>query len=750
MKDQTSAQRLLDDIEAAHLTRPSSRQDSIFSARTSSIIKRLSCRENPTSSFSSFPRPTHTLFPDQPSTNASINKVLGEELEVGLSLARTLEKSALEYHVACEAVRKAAHSVTSADELSAAYDSVLHNILNGVESSDGDGSPPDLTSESCLRETKHATYLALLPSFLQQLDKSDEEARIVLPTAQASLLGLVGINVEPDFKGRLVSAIQRLDAVRAEAERAHVMTTERVSHLRDARRIWVSAGSILTGLGTIREETGDLMEQQKWKSSTTSLPATPESVDASLPSSNSRTLANATEQAALLRESFDRDVHAGISALPRSIGPGLRLYLVKRRDVLLAIFEHTQQMIRLADNVNKQALAMTAIRDETHDFQVRLEDTKTRFDALAEQILDGSSSGDALDNLRQGLVSDAVFVQASCQTFMDSLPHRVIFVSSDASNMGLSHTPNPSLRRRVSSSLDLTMETLETLPQLKPLIDPAHLDHVVRSDCNAFAVHLATSVSFLQQKMTNLDVVLDAPAVDLKLVTLKELIVLAEERHKTLRETVFALPDTIDTIDRLASIMGEADLVFDTRRSEMSQSFSPIRRLLHKMDVACNESPASRHLCLSRIQALDSLEGQFHAWSDNTKTLLSDIRHREERLRAAQREQIERKRLEAEAVEKLRREQAESEAKLKAEEAQVKQEREREEAEAAELLHKRQVEAEERMRVEGGRIDEAKQTWSETELPSSHAFPSADDDTFPIEDNHGKLTLLFFCLPSAI
>jgi len=740
MKDQTSTQYLLDDIEAGLLTHPSSRQDTIFSSRTSSIIKRLSCRENPSSSFSGFLRPTHSLFPDQPCANDTTTKVLGEELEVALSLAKRLERNALEYHAACEAVRKAEQSVSSANELSSAYDTTLHSILNGVESSDGDGSPPDLTSESCLRETKHATFLAFLPSFLQQLAKSDEVSRIVLPVAQASLLGLTDINLEPGFKDRLTSAIQRLDAVRVESARVRVMMAERVSLLRDTRKIWVSAGSILTDLGAIREETGDLMEQQKWKPSITSqLPPTPESFDASLPSST-KTLANATEQAALLWERFHRDVHAGISALPRSIGPGLRLYLVKRRDVLLAILEHTQQMVRLADKVNKQALAMTAIRDETHEFEVRLEDAKTRFDALAEQVLDRSSSDDSLDTERRELVSDATSIQAACQAFMDSLPHRIIFISSDASNIGLSHTPNPSSRRRRASSLDLTLENLEALPLLEPFVDPAHLDHAVRTDCNTFALHLATGVSSLQQKMINFDVVLDARAVDLKLVTLKESVVQAEGRHRALRETVFALPDTVDTIDLLALTAGEAGLVFDTQRSEISQSFPPIRQLLHKMDVVWNESTADRHLCLSRSQALDNLEADFHAWSDNTKALLSDIRHREERLRAAQREQIrrERERLEAEAVEKLRREQAESE------ETRLRLEREREEAEAAERLHREQVEAEERMRAEGERA-EAKQTWSETELPSSHAFPSVDDDdTFPTEDSLGTLALLFF------
>ena len=49
------------------------------------------------------------------------------------------------------------------------------------------------------------------------------------------------------------------------------------------------------------------------------------------------------------------------------------------------------------------------------------------------------------------------------------------------------------------------------------------------------------------------------------------------------------------------------------------------------------------------------------------------------------------------------------------------------------------------MRTEGERA-EVKQTRRETELPSSHAFLSVDDDddTFPTEDSIGTLALLFF------
>jgi hypothetical protein len=757
-RDQTSAQSLLDDLEAAQLNHPSSRQDSIFSARTSSIIKRLSCRENPSSS--SFLRPTHPLFPDQQSANDSITKVLAEELEDGLSLARRLERSALEYHAACEAIRKAEHSVASTNELSNAYDSVLQSMLNGVESSDGDGSPPNLTSESCLRETKHAAFLALLPSFLQRLDKSDEEARNVLPTARASLLGISDINVEPDFKVRLISAIRRLDAVKAESERTRAMMNGRVSLLRDARKIWVSAGSILTNLGTIRGETEDFMDQQKWKSSTAShLPPTPESVNASLPLSN-KTLEHSTEQLALLREKFVRDVQGGIYSLPLSMDPGLRIYLINRRDGLLAILEHTQQMIRLADSINKQALAMTAIRDEAHDFEVRLEDTKTQFDGLAEQTLDGSSSEDVLNHSRRDLVSDAMSVKAACQTFVDNLPHRVSFVSSNTSSRGLPNTSTASSRRRFGS-LDLTLEALESLPLLEAPIDLAQLDHVVRTDCNAFALHVSTGVASLQQRMVDLDVVLDVRAVDLKLAALRVSILRAEERHGALRDTVFAIPDAIDSMERLACAAGEAGSAFDALRSEISRSFSPIRQLLHKMDVMCNASPATRHLYLSRSQGLDDLEAKFHAWSDNTKALFSDIRHREERLRAAQREQVKRERLEAEAAEKQRKEQAEHEArlkaehearlkaehearleaeheaKLKAEEERANRERERKEAEAVELMRRELVEAEERIRLECAKEATREHAQEETDLVSSLAFPSVADDTFATEDNDG-------------
>ncbi|KAI9467273.1 hypothetical protein BJY52DRAFT_59540 [Lactarius psammicola] len=727
MKDQASAQSLLDDIEAAQLTHPSSRQDSVFSARAGAIVKRLSSRENPCSVTSGFPRPTHTLFPDQPSANNSVTKVLAEELEIGLSLAARLERSALDYHAACEAVRRAEHSVTSANELSNSYVSVLHHMLNGVESSDGDGTPPDVTTELCLRETKHAAFLALLPSILQQLDKSDQEAGSVLPIAQASLLGLADINVEPGFKDRLSSAIRRLEDVWAESGHTRAVITERVNILRDVRKIWVSAGSILKDLGTIRGELDDLMGQQKWKSSTTShLPPTPESMNASLPLS-SRTLENATEQVALLQASFDQDVHSGVSTLPGVVGPGLRIYLVKCREGLSGILEHSRQMLRLTDRINRQALAMAAIRDETHDLQARLEDTESGLDVLAEQILDGSSLDD-LDDRRLDLVSDATSIQAACQTFMDSLPRRVIFVSPDPSSTVTSNTSTPGIRRRAPPPLDLTLDALQS-PPFEPPIDLTHLDHVVRTDCNAFALHLAGGVSSLQRKVAHLDIVQDAHAVDLKLVTLKETITLAEERLEAIRETVSTVPDMFDSINQLAHVAGEVGPLFDARRSEISQSLLPIRQLLYKMDTTCSKTPASKHLFLSRSQTTDDMEAKIKAWSDSAKALLSDVRHKEERLRVAQREQIEQERLAVEAAKKLAKEQAEAEARRKAEEERI-----REEAEKAERLRREQAEAEERICRERAEAAQ-EQVRKEAEVSPSLAFPTTNDDITSGEDN---------------
>ncbi|KAF8270996.1 hypothetical protein EI94DRAFT_1721674 [Lactarius quietus] len=724
MKDQASAQSLLDDIHAAQLTHPSPRQDSVFSARTGAIVKRLSSRENPCMVASGFPRPTHTLFSDQPTANLSITKVLGEELEISQSLAARLERSALDYHAACEAVRRAEHSVTSTNELANTYVSVLHQMLNGVESSDGDGTPPDVTTELCLRETKHAAFLALLPPLLQQLDKSDEEAGSVLPLSRASLLGLADINVEPGFKDRLSSSIRRLEDVKVESEQTRAVVMERVNLLRDVRKIWVSAGSILKDLGTIRSELDDLMEQQKWKSSTTSnLPPTPESMNASLPLSG-RTLETATEQVALLQAIFDRDVHTGVSALPVAVGPGLRIHLVNCREGLLAVLEHSRQMIRLTDNINRQALAMTAIRDETHDLQARLEDSESRFDVLAEQVLDGSSQDD-LDDRRLDLASDATSIQAACQTFMDSLPRRVVFVSPNPSSAVASTSGT---RRRLSPP-ELTLDALQSLSFLEAPIDLTHLDQVVRTDCNAFALHLAGGVSSLQQKIAHLDVVQDARAVDLKLVVLNGAITLAEERLDAIRGTISSIPDAFDSIDQLAHVAGEVGPLFDAWRSEISQSLPPIRQLLYKMDATCSKSPASKHLSLSRSHATDDMETKFQSWSEGAKALLSDMRRKEERLRVAQREQIVRERLAAEAAEKLEKERAEAEAKRKAEE-----EKAREEAEKAERLRKEQVEAEERMYRECAEAAQ-EQARKEANVFPSLAFPTAADDIASDEDN---------------
>ncbi|KAI0265124.1 hypothetical protein BC834DRAFT_880220 [Gloeopeniophorella convolvens] len=566
IKDQTSAQSLIDDVETALLGHPSSRQDSAFSARASAIIKRLAARETLPRHID-FPSPIPPLFPHQTGANESIVQIL-------------LEKSVLEYHAACEAVKAAERSIASADDLSESYDTALTRMLNGVESSNGDGTPPDLTSQSCLRETKHAAFLALLPSCCK------------------------------NWTGPTGSSIQRLEDIRAESERTRKDLSERVGLLRDVRKIWVSAGDVFSGLGTIRGDIGDVIEQQKWSSN---------------------------------------------EPLPL---------------------------------INRQALVMAEIRDETHNLEARLEDAEGRYDALAEGFLD-----------RSELTSDATKVQNACQTSMDSLARR-------------SSTASPGLRRRFSSSLDLTLDALQDLPPLGPPIDLTQLDHIVRSDCNSFALRLAAGVSSLQQKMVNLDVVQDARAVDAKLSSVMEAVTHAIEGLETLRTSVSGLPDTFDVIPSLAQTADEETPRFDTRRSEISRSMSPIRQLLQRMDAACDKCPSSRHLLSSRSQALDEVETKFKAWSDDAKALLSDIRQREERLRTAQKEWLERKRLEAEAAERLRREQAEAEARLQAERERAEKERAEMERAEKERIEKERVEREreeqeraERERVERERAD---------------------------------------------
>ncbi|KAI0068892.1 hypothetical protein BV25DRAFT_1844712 [Artomyces pyxidatus] len=686
MKDQSAAQSLYEEIQSAKLSHPSIRLGSAFAMRANVIAKRLLARDSPISS--SFPRPYHSLFPDQEASNDTICQLLDTELSAGIDLVRQVEKSAQEYQAAVEAVKRVEAMSSQANTLAQSYDSIISRLQHGVDATDGDGTPPDLTTPSCLRPAQHSTFIALLPSLFQELDKADIDASLLLPQARAALLALNQVSVDPDFKTQSTTVIEGLDGLKISAKKLREDMGSRVDLLRNLRRVWSSAESILRDLEGLRRDIGDTIERHKWTQETASsgLPMTPESSNTPLPNPTSPP-DDMLQRLEALQARFSLEVQVVISTFPSSLHPGVHSYVVQRCDGLSNALGHAQQLIRLSERVQKQALVMAELRDESHGLQIRLEDVGDRFNMLTEGILTAPISEDADDSTELTLMSEASILESAVQKFVDSLSHRVPLVAPEF----LKQKSSSHVRRRFWASSDLTMETLQEPITPEFPLDLAHLDGTVRADCNAFALNLNSDVESLLRKRAYLYLAHDARGVDSKLAMTLRSIQQATEQIETMRTSVRVASVSPDASDNLLRLKTEFSQSTDVCYSEISRSLSPVRQLLSKMELAV---PPGDTLVSARSRALGNAEDKFQIWlrdAESVKTMLSEAyKAEEDRLEEERRQLAEKQRMEAEERARLEREQLEAQ---------------RREEERLRLAEKQRQESEERARLERERLE---------------------------------------------
>ncbi|KAI0053051.1 hypothetical protein FA95DRAFT_1552935 [Auriscalpium vulgare] len=697
MKDEAAAQSLYEEIETARTSHPSGRQGVAFINRASTIAKRVVAREDPALRGSTFPSPHHPLFPNQASRTKVIAQSLSTELAKGAALAEKAEKIAQEYQASVDAVKQVDASASVALELAATYESVLLRLQQGVVATDGDGTPPDLTSSSCLRPSQHATFLALLPSLLQESEVADSKSDGLLPKARAALLALETFAVNPEYKHRCTSAISRLAELKLEVACARQDMGERVVSLRDVRRIWSSAQSMVQEVQDLRGDIVESIERHKWKSQTIasgSLPLTPESSNSSLPLSIGPA-ENLAERSQTLHARFSLEVEAYFSALPRHIHPTVRAFLGDHVYALSTSMENTHQMVKILNGVQKQAMVMVDLREEMHTLQIGLEDIGDRYEALADAVLADTVSSTAADELETDLKTDAAIFQQSVQSFIDSLAQRAIFVSPEFSYTKA--TP-PVQRNSHASSESSPAVFLDVPVALNLPVDLTQLDTLVRADCNALALTLSSDLESVKRKAVQLQLTLIGKEVELKISGVMLSVQNATRDMDSFRVTLAAASTASDPLDHLTSLGQQVSPRIVAWHSDISRSMSPIRQLLRDMETRRCDTEALDNIVTNSTKALDNAEAKFSAWQQDADSLqysISTARKMEmERLEEVRRQLEETARLEAE--ERARRE-AEEQARL---EAKERARHEAEEQARFEAQERARREAEEQARLE--------------------------------------------------
>ncbi|CAK5262959.1 unnamed protein product [Mycena citricolor] len=448
LKDQAAAQALWDEIEAAKFQHPTIRQSTTFVHRAESVSKRLVLRGDP----NGFPRPTHALFPEYTTLTESVTETLAAELSAAQDLTKKVEGAAREYRLNYEAVNRVELLVEQAKTLCAAYESAIERLEKGVSKSagDGDGSPPDLTREDSLDPTRHAAFLALLPSILRDLDTASESTAQVMRDSRGALLAL---SVDNDtFKSASASVFQQLSGLRGRGQWTRDDVTGRVDRLREARRIWGLMQAEMDEMGNLKKEIADTMERCRWQQQAMidTAPPTPESFSSPLPEPAPEMEMDSRLDA--LDSRLEETLDAPLATLSKSLEVALQTRLQQAAMNLKSQLSQIRAQASLLEQIKMQTSAMTAVRSEFAELQSRIEELRNRVDLELE---DGALSSEEL--------------KTEVEVFTVGLTGRVLFIASPSNPTGLS-------------------------------FDPRSLDTAVRSDSNSYAITLAGQIQALEKR----------------------------------------------------------------------------------------------------------------------------------------------------------------------------------------------------------------------------------------------------------
>jgi hypothetical protein len=710
VKDQVAAQALFEEIEMARLIHPNVRQSTAFTTRTDALMKRLYLRGNPASSTSSFPRPLHPLFPDQESSNEALAQALSSEITAAIDVAKKVEVMAKEYRESYDAVRRVEVISQDANTLSTTFMTIIDRLENGVLTSHGDGTPPDLSDEKCLDPSSHSVFLALLPSIMEELATASAKANQLVRNAHVACLNLNGPGIDPTFKASISSEVQRLSTLQERAQTLGNTVASRTSRLRGIREIWSIMGERLKDLEAIRRQLGEAMEAHRWRQQSTNgeTPLTPDSPFAThLPVVEPSDLAT---QLDLIQGRLAREIESPLSLLSPTLEPSLNSWLLQSFNGLGGILEGVRQMARLLGAIQKQAAIMGSVRSEFEDFQIRIEDIKLRYDSALEQDSTGNHNLEEIANLKTNLNNSARNIRSEVRTFVDNLSQRIVFVSQRGSNVNASADPTFKKRRFSSGDLKLGASLQKIAVELP--FDLSSLDDAVRGDSNSYAMQLSGELESLDRKANHFHLVQMSKGLDSALSSTIDDINLATQSIASFKSSFTTISQKGREMGSYASLLKDLTEYSHHQRTKIARSFSPIRELLRQMDSApgAHDSAVHEVIYLSRLRSVDDTELKFGVWNTDVENLRNHIT---EALRLAQ---LEQERI-AEVAEKERlaeQERSRLEEERLAEVVRLEEERrvreaEQQAAEAAEIAaqeERRALAEQERSRLEEERLAE--------------------------------------------
>ncbi|KAF6762580.1 hypothetical protein DFP72DRAFT_987076 [Ephemerocybe angulata] len=720
VKDQIAAKDLLEDIQAARYQHPTSRQSSAFKSRVDTLVQRLSVRVNPSTKITTFPKPEHHLFPQQREANDALALYLTQEIAAATELSQQAEAAAKEYRDSWEAVDRVETLVSSANELTSSFSSVIQRLTDGVSAESEDGSPPDLMSNDCLEPRRHSVFLALLPSIQSEASETAIKAGELVKQSQLAFYALSDESIDPAFKSDAKAAIRQLVAVQDQCQQLLDATSQRVARLREARHVWAAMDANLKEMQYVRDDIVQQMEHDCWKqeASGNGAPLTPESPIVEL----SPVTPSASNLEADLRQIGKKlvdTVDTPLQALSVTLEKPLNECLSTKAKSVRMFHDGLLRMNAMLKTIQEQSATMSSVRSEYNAFLLRIEDAKARLGSLTENVL---GNDDSISDVKAEEVStnlELSGVQSEVGQFIDSLASRVPFVSKHAP---LSPARATTFRRPSQGKTDTEVEDpLQRLP-----LDLGKLDAAVRADSNTYVMRLRGVLDSVAKTSRQLDVAHLAKKVDGAIQDASTIIQQAEDDHDALQASLDSLPDAQNSkegnlLQHIDGLTERVEAALNDSRPRLSRCLSPIRDMLRQMDASAHDfEPSVR-------QTLYSSRLRVKAWSTlATKRALEaeEQRKREEEARRIA-EEVERKRKEEEARVRDEARRKEEQRLEEVRQAEEEERRKREEEAERVRLEKEKVEEAERKRKEKAARDEAARAQREKDRMAQNASEKA-------------------------
>ncbi len=482
-KDQATAQILLEELEQVSKLHPSPELAASFLSRSSSLASRLSAIGHPSTII---PRPLHHLVPDGAQKNDAIHLILSEELASTIKLSRRVELKAKQFNIRAQAVERTATVLSDASRLGTKLSTLIDRISNGVAASgsDGDGLPPRLDDLGCLDLRAHSSYIALLPSLLQDLSITDSDARNLLKRLSGAIAELRQFNASTDFLQRCKNESGNLTELLLRGINARDLASKNVNALLAARSIHSSASGLETSISHFTSGLLEGIDADHWTSrqSVPGSPITPAPIPVCVEDAEARI-------SQLLSQIRSR-LSSPLDELAPRVPEALYRRLQERISAIMGDTAFARSLIVALKAVQVQKIDMEGVAKEAEELEAEISGLRKSIQADIQDVLQNTTSG-ARDppNAFNVMVSD---LATKVGPLVGSLPTRVPFVASQASQAPLggqkarNGQPQP---RRSSHLSDNVHRKL------------AAIDQVVRADINSMALTLSSGLDSLMRQL---------------------------------------------------------------------------------------------------------------------------------------------------------------------------------------------------------------------------------------------------------